>query len=228
MVKGRRFIAVIPARGGSKGLRRKNIQPVAGKPLVAHSVAHALAVREIDLVVVSSDDAAILRAGKKAGAEAVLRPKNLASDTARTEDALLHALDAVEKAHGRFDFVITLEPTHPFRRPETIRQAIALVSSGRYDSCMTLTEDRTDFWRRAAGTFRRLFPNAPRRRQDREPLYKENSLVYVTSTAALRRRRFVIGARPGFLVTPEAESLDIHTQADLDLAEAMARRKARA
>lgn len=221
MHKGRRFLAVIPARGGSKGLPRKNARLLKGKPLVAHTVAHALGVPEIDQTAVSSDDPAILRMGLKAGSAAILRPKSLAGDRARTEDALLHAVEFFEKMGLKFDFVVTLEPTHPFRRPQTVRQAIELVSSGRYDSCMTLTEDRTDFWRRKGGTFGRLFPDAPRRRQDREPLFRENSLVYVTSVASLRRRKSVIGARPAFLVTPEAESLDIHTASDLALAEAM-------
>ena len=228
MHKGRRFLAVIPARGGSKGLKRKNIRFLAGKPLLAYAVSHALAVPEIDLTVVSSDDAEILEIGKAAGAAPVLRPKKLAGDRARTEDALLHALDAVEKISGAFDFVVTLEPTHPFRAASTVKRAIDLVCAGRYDSCMTLTEDRTDFWRKKGKTFARLFPNAPRRRQEREPLYKENSLVYVTSTAVLRKKKFVLGAKPAFLVTPEAESLDIHTEGDLALAEAMMAAGARA
>jgi len=227
MHKGRRFLAVIPARGGSRGLPRKNIRLLRGQPLLSYTVAHALAVPSIDFTVVTSDDAEILKIGEKAGAAPILRPKKLAGDRARTEDALLHALEILEKMGNSYDFVVTLEPTHPFRKPETVTQAIEMVSSGRYDSCMTLTEDRTDFWRQKGKSYARLFPNAPRRRQERDPLFKENSLVYVTSVAALRRRKFVIGSRPGFIITPERESLDIHTATDLAFAESLMGEKRR-
>jgi CMP-N-acetylneuraminic acid synthetase len=219
MLKGKRFLAVVPARGGSKGLKRKNVRPLRGKPLLWYSVKQALAVKAIDAVVVSSDDRRILAAGKKAGAKTVLRPARLASDRARTEDALLHAIDELAKQGRRFDYVITLEPTHPLRRPETLRAAMETLVRGRFDSLMTLTPDSTDFWRKSGKTYARLFPNAPRRRQEREPLYKENSLIYITAVDVLKKYKFVLGKRRGFLITEETESLDIHTARDLKLAE---------
>ena len=218
MHKGKRFLAVIPARGGSKGLRHKNRRLLKGKPLVVYTIQQALAVPTIDCVLVSSDDEQIIRIAKKAGACAIKRPAALATDTARTEDALLHALEVMEANGDEYDFVVTLEPTHPLRSSATLKKAITMVVQRRYDSLLTLTPDRTDFWTQKRGRYRRLFPKAPRRRQDREPLYKENSLIYITSVSKLRKRHFVIGTKPAVLITQERESLDIHTEDDLRMA----------
>jgi len=222
MYKGKRFIALIPARGGSKGLPHKNRRIFQGKPLLVHTIRQAQAVAALDLIVVTSDDPLILSLAERAGALPVRRPAALASDKARTEPALLHALDTIEAGQKLFDYVVTLEPTHPFRRPETIQKGIAMVMRRGFDSLLTLTPDRTDFWRQKGGRYGRLFPNAPRRRQDREPLYKENSLLYVTHVAVLRKTGLVIGRRPAVLLTPERESMDIHSPADLEIAKVMA------
>jgi CMP-N-acetylneuraminic acid synthetase len=225
MYKGYRFLTVIPARGGSKGLPRKNIRLLNGKPLLTYSVKQSLRVPYIDCIVVSSEDSEILSIAKRSGAIPLRRPARLASDKARTEGALLHAVDELARRGERFDFVITLEPTHPFRQVNTLKTAIERLVQGKYDSLLTLTPDHADLWREKKGRFGRLFPNAPRRRQDREPLYKENSLIYITAVAALRRRNFVIGKKPLVLLTPEQESLDIHSADDLALAHFWVRQK---
>ncbi len=94
------ILAIIPARGGSKGIPRKNVLPLAGKPLIAHNIAAALASHLVTRVVVSTDDAEIAAVARDHGAEVVMRPDALAGDVARSEDALLHVLDTLEEAEG--------------------------------------------------------------------------------------------------------------------------------
>ncbi len=225
MYKGFRFLAVIPARGGSKGLPRKNIRMLDGKPLLSYSILQSLSVPYIDATVVSSEDEEILNLAQASGAEAIRRPDKLAGDKARTEDALIHALNTLKDQGRQYHFVVTLEPTHPLRNPNTIKRAIEMVVNGKHDSLLTLTPDHTDFWRKKGKSYSRLFPNAPRRRQDREPLFKENSLIYITASSTLIKRKFVLGVKPAIMITAESESLDIHTATDLAMAESFLKNK---
>lgn len=94
-------LAVIPARGGSKGVPRKNVRPLAGKPLIGHTIEAARSAKRIDRVVVSTDDAEIAAVARGFGAEVVIRPAELASDTASSESAVLHALDELERTEDR-------------------------------------------------------------------------------------------------------------------------------
>ncbi|MCU0723789.1 MAG: acylneuraminate cytidylyltransferase family protein, partial [Planctomycetes bacterium] len=111
-------LAIIPARGGSKGIPRKNLRPLGGKPLVVHSVDQALVCPRVGRVVVSTDDAEIAEVSRRAGAEVVERPAAISGDTASSESALLHVLDA-RKARGEEDpsLVVFLQATSPLRRP---------------------------------------------------------------------------------------------------------------
>lgn len=125
------ILALIPARGGSKGVPRKNVLPVAGKPLVVHSIEHALASRHITRTIVSTDDAEIAAIAVAAGAQVPFRrPAEYANDTATDLDVFRHALDWLLFEQGYFpDLVVHLRPTSPARRPEKIDEAIELMLS---------------------------------------------------------------------------------------------------
>src|SRR5690242_12721895 len=112
MYQGKRFLGVVPARGGSKGVPRKNIRPLGGKPLLAHTAAQVAGAALLDACVVSTEDAEIAAVARAAGLRVVDRPPELALDTSPTEPCLLHALDALGEP---FDYVMVLEPTSPFR-----------------------------------------------------------------------------------------------------------------
>ncbi len=125
MISNKSVLALIPARGGSKGLPLKNIKPLLGKPLIAWSIEQAKACKYIDRVVVSTDDNAIAKIAVEYGAEVpFLRPAHLATDTASSIDAVIHAIKFFEKEGSVFDFLVLLEPTSPLRDSEDIDKAL--------------------------------------------------------------------------------------------------------
>lgn len=222
MLQGRRFLAVVPARGGSKSVPRKNLLILGGKPLLVHTLEQAATVAEIDLTVVSTEDAEIARVATDWGRRVVNRPPELATDESRTESALLHALSVLEVQDGlQFDYVITLEPTSPLRRSETIRRCMQTIVERNGRSLMTVIETRSNYGRLIDGVFHPLDPAAPRRRQDREPLYVESSTVYIATIAHLRETGSLVAEDWLAVEVPEAEAVDINSPADVRIAEAM-------
>ncbi|WSB56030.1 N-acylneuraminate cytidylyltransferase [Streptomyces cellulosae] len=149
----RRVLAVIPARGGSKGVPAKNLAPVGGVPLVARAVRECRAARHVTDVVVSTDDAAIAETARQAGAEVVLRPADLAGDTATSEAAVLHALDAHEALHGaRVDVVLLVQCTSPFLTREDVDGVAAAVAHGDADTAVTVAPFHGFVWRETTAT----------------------------------------------------------------------------
>ncbi|WP_405880146.1 N-acylneuraminate cytidylyltransferase [Streptomyces sp. NBC_01384] len=147
----RRVLAVIPARGGSKGVPAKNLLPVGGVPLVARAVRECRATRLVTDVVVSTDDQAIARAAREAGAEVVLRPAAIAGDTATSEAAVLHAMDAHEALHGApVDVVLLVQCTSPFILREDIDGVAAAVVENGADTALTVAPFHGFIWRDAA------------------------------------------------------------------------------
>lgn len=215
MYSGKRILAVIPARGGSVSVPRKNIRPLAGRPLLAWTIRQAEMVDALDLTVVSTDDAEIKSIALDYGARVIDRPAELASATARTEPALIHALDMLaEDGEEAFDFVAVLEPTSPFRSPGTIAGAIAHIVDEGKDSLLAVRETKDNVGRLESGVFRPLAPDAPRRRQDREPLYVESSTIYVCNVDFLRRTGSVVAEDWLAYVVSGQEALDINTAED--------------
>jgi N-acylneuraminate cytidylyltransferase len=213
-------LGVIPARGGSKGVPRKNLREIGGETLVARAVRCALAARTLDLVVVSTDDDEIAAAAEAAGARVVRRPADLAGDESPTVDALLHA---VETLGARPRWVVTLEPTAPFRRPGTIDRCVELAEAREAGAVVTVRADRSSFGRVAAdGRFEPLDASAPRRRQDREPLHAEAGVVWVTRTASLVAARSVLAEPVYAVVVDEEEALDVNSELDFRIAQAVA------
>jgi CMP-N,N'-diacetyllegionaminic acid synthase len=170
-------LAVIPARGGSKGVPLKNLFPLAGTPLIVHTIREARRSRHINRLVVSTDSSAIADVSRRAGAEVVMRPAELATDEAATELALIHALDWLHDADGFApDLVLTLEPTSPLRTARLIDVCVeTLLADNTADSVVTVTETRDCLGTVHDGRFAHLDPTQPRRRQDRQPLYKETA-----------------------------------------------------
>jgi CMP-N-acetylneuraminic acid synthetase len=138
-----KVLGLIPARGGSKGLPGKNIRPLLGKPLIAWTIEAAIGSSRLDSVVVSTDDPEIAEISKEYGAEApFLRPAGLATDEARTIDAIIHAMDFLEKDGRGFDAIALLEPTSPLRKPDDIDRAVSLLldNSERADAVISMGE----------------------------------------------------------------------------------------
>jgi CMP-N,N'-diacetyllegionaminic acid synthase len=216
---------VVPARRGSTRVIGKNLRPLAGRPLLGHTLDLVVELGLADRALVSSDDPAALGLAATYGVRALPRPEHLSHATATTESALLHAVATLQAEGREIAWVMTLPPTSPFRRPATVEACMAAAAClpDDLDCVMTVTEDRRDFWRRGDdGRLRRLFPAAPRRQQDRPPLFEENSAVYLTRAAALRATQSVLGRGVHGVVIDAVEAWDINTEADLVVAEALA------
>ena len=215
-------LGVVPARGGSKGMPRKNIRLLNGLPLIAHTLRTARAATLLDRLVVSTEDADIAEIAASEGVEVIERPAALATDASPTEEALVHALETIEARDGWCpDWVVTLEPTSPLRTAALIDRCIALANERNAGAVITVAEVRESLGRIEGDRFRLLFPGQPRRRQDRHPLYRESSTVWVTRTATLRCTRSVL-AEPLFPVIVSAEeATDVNTLLDFAIAEAL-------
>jgi CMP-N,N'-diacetyllegionaminic acid synthase len=216
------FMAVIPARGGSKRAPRKNIRPLGGKPLLVYTIAAAREAGLGDATFVSTEDAEIAAVAKALGCAVIPRPDTLATDAASTEGVLLHALDEAAKQGWHPKWILTLPPTSPFRRASTIRFFMDHAAASGVDCLLALTENRASLWRHAPdGKIARLFPDAPRRQQDRAPLYEENSAIYLTAVPVLRATGLVLGTSQRGIAIDPIEGFDINSELDFVLAEAL-------
>jgi CMP-N-acetylneuraminic acid synthetase len=212
-------LGVIPARGGSKAVPRKNLQPLGGVPLIVHTIRAAAAASSLDRFLVTTDDDEIAAVAESHGAEVVRRPAELATDESSTEVALIHAVESAGEPQP--EWVVTLEPTSPLRSPRLIDECVAKAIGLGADAVMTVVETRSIYGRLDGGAFTPLSPGQARRRQDREPLYRESSTVYVTRTAHLLRTSSVLADPTYAVVVPEEEAVDVNTALDLAVAEAL-------
>ena len=219
MIRDKRILAVIPARGGSSGVPRKNLRRLAGRPLIAYAIEAAQGVDGFDRVVVSTDDAEIKALAGDMGCRVVDRPAELAGPEASTESALLHALDVLQAAGEIFDYVAALEPTSPFRTAATVRACLDTLIERGGPSLLAVRATSEVLGTVEDGVFRPLFPDAPRRRQDREPLYAEAGTVYACSVEHLRRAQSVVADDWLAYVVPDREAVDINTLDDFAYAE---------
>jgi YrbI family 3-deoxy-D-manno-octulosonate 8-phosphate phosphatase len=218
------IVAVIPARGGSKGVPRKNLRRVGGVPLVARAIAAARATASIDRVVVSTDDEEIAAVAKEWGAQVVTRPAALADDAASSESALLHALDALEAAGVTPDILVFLQATSPFIDPRDIDVAVDLVIANEHDCVFSAVETYGFLWAADAGIARGVNhdPGVRPRRQDREPHYLETGAFYVMDAAGFRTAEHRFFGRVGLVEVAERTAVEIDTEEQLVLAQAIA------
>jgi CMP-N,N'-diacetyllegionaminic acid synthase len=180
-------VAIIPACGGSERVPRKNLLEVGGKPLVVHTIEHALAAQRVDQVIVSTDDDEIAAIAREAGAEVVRRPAELANATATSESALLYALDAREGADP--DLVVFLRATSPVRGEGDVDAAIELLLSEEADSLFSAHPENAHTWAREGGELRSVSYDGRDRRteQDMGAQLRENGSIHVFRPGLLRR-----------------------------------------
>lgn len=220
MFKGK-VVAIIPARGGSKGIPGKNLIDLCGKPLLAWSILQAEKAETISAVYVSSDDQQILDVAEQYGAIPILRPVELAGDTSSSEEALLHALEEIEKGSaGSLDLMVFLQATSPLREPEDIDGAVQhLLQSGADSLFSAAVLEDFCLWTRAGGELQGLnFDPANRgMRQDREPLLLENGSIYVFRPEVLRKYGNRLGGRIELFEMPYWKSFEIDTLPDVDV-----------
>ena len=224
-----KILAIIPARGGSKGIRRKNVRLLAGKPLIAHTIEHARQASSISRVVVSTDDSEIAAVSEQYGAQVVWRPAEISGDTASSESALLHALEYLQEAEGyEPDIVVFLQCTSPLTLPEDIDGTVQVLLDAGADSALAVTPFHYFLWRRdehgdAVGINhdKRVRPL----RQQREPQFLETGAVYVMRTEGFRKAKHRFFGKTAMYVMPPERCLEIDEPVDFIIAETLLRHR---
>jgi YrbI family 3-deoxy-D-manno-octulosonate 8-phosphate phosphatase len=214
-------VAIIPARGGSRGIPRKNVRAIAGKPLLAYSIEHARATPSIDRVVVSTDDVEIGTVAAGYGAEVIWRPAEISGDRAPSEAALLHALDELAAKDYRPDLVVMLQATSPLRRPDDIERAIQTLLAEEADSLFSACTVHGFLWHRdKQGLSSVAYDYRDRRmRQDAPEDLLENGSIYVTRHDLLRATRNRLGGKITVYRMDVLDSFQVDEPPDLALME---------
>lgn len=230
MIDGERVVALVPARGGSQGIPRKNLQPIDDKPLVAWPIEVAQAVEEIDSTVVSTDDEDIAEVAAEYGAEVVKRPERLAHDDSPVIETIRHAIDTLADEDDPITYMTLLEPTCPFRAPEDVRECLTVLVEEAYDSVATFVEAELNPHRawtieedRPAPVIEDANPWLPR--QHLPEAYQLNGGAYAFVVDALPEEGLaLLFGDYGAVVMPPERSIDIDTELDLELARVIAAR----
>ncbi len=222
MIDKKTVLAIIPARGGSKGVPRKNIRDLGGKPLIAWTIAAARASAYLDRIIVSTDDAEIADISRQFGAEVpFMRPDELARDGSSGIDPVIHALEALPE---KFDYMVLLQPTSPFRSTADIDQALELCVREKAESCISVTENgKSPYWSYKIDGQNRLEPLFPVEekiacRQQLPKTYALNGAIYIASTRFVLANRSLQDDRTLAYIMPSERSLDIDSEFDLRLA----------
>lgn len=224
MYAGKSLLALIPARGGSKGINNKNIIDLAGKPLIAYSIEAALQSQFIDQVVVTTDSEKIAEVSKQYGASIpFLRPPELAQDASQTIDAVLHALEALNAKGNSVDVLVLLQPTQPLRSSEDIDKAIDLFFQSRRLPLVSVSpvNDPPLLIRTISPDGRLvslLNENSTCRRQDMPNYYRVNGCIYINNASEITGNTSFNDNPVPFIMCKE-HSVDIDEPADLSIAE---------
>lgn len=216
-------LAIIPARGGSKGIPHKNIADAGGRPLISYTIEAAKNCPYIDRILVSTDDKKIAGVSRSCGADVpFLRPDYLSSDTAKSIDAVLHAIDFCREHDRAYDIAVLLQPTSPLRTGEDITGALDHFIRNGFDSLLSLSEidEHPLLTRQIDETTKRLKPLLPMgstvRRQDMAPYYHVNGAIYINYCKDLTRETSLNDNHYGYVI-PALHGLDVDTPADLEL-----------
>ncbi|MCA9447441.1 MAG: acylneuraminate cytidylyltransferase family protein [Candidatus Omnitrophica bacterium] len=222
-----RTIAIIPARGGSKGIPKKNLALIDGVPLVAYTIRAALGVDQIEDVLVSTDDEEIAAVALKEGASVIRRPEELARDDSPTEPCVLHAMEKWEETEGvLLDWVVLLQPTAPLRDSTDIANAFKILEKSGADCILSVMERREFHWERE-GDFgvAQWDIDHPPRRQELRPDLIENGAIYISRADLYRKRGNRLGGKIALYEMPLERSIDVDEPFDLWLVESTLRYK---
>ncbi len=225
MIKGKSILAIIPARGGSKGVLRKNIRDLAGKPLIAWTIEEAKKSKYIDRLVLSSEDEEIIEVAKTWGCEVpFVRPAELALDDIPGVEPVIHAINIIE---GKYDYIVLLQPTSPLRTVEDIDGCIEKCINGSFSSCVSICEvEHSPYWMynlTEQGKMQKLIETDKSftYRQDIPVVYRLNGAVYVAQIEfVLKEKSFISDETKGYVMDVE-HSVDIDTEIDLLFCELM-------
>jgi len=231
MIRKKKILAIIPARGGSKGIPGKNIRKLAGKPLIQYSIYIAKQSRHINKVVVSTDDSEIEAVALKLGVEMIKRPKELAQDNSLVIDAIKHTLGALKKKENyNCDAFIILQPTSPLRTIKDVDKAIELFLNNECESVVSVCEARKSlYWSlsfKKDGYIKPLlgwkyFVN--KNRQDLHKFYLLNGAISITLVKSLYKHDSILNKKTLPYIMLKERSIDIDEEIDFKIAEFLLR-----
>jgi len=223
MIGDKKLLAIIPARGGSKRLPRKNILDLAGKPLIAWTIESALGTKYIDRVVVSTDDQDIADVSIKYGADIpFIRPDELATDEATSIDVVLHLLKRLEMCNEYYDYIILLQPTSPLRTTKNIDEAVELLQIKKKDAVISVCEvEHSPLWCNTvpeSGDLSNFLEDSVlnQRSQDLDQYYRLNGAIYLCNTNRLKEEKtFFFKSDCTAYIMANEQSVDIDSKMDL-------------
>lgn len=229
MINGERILALIPARGGSKGIKNKNIIDLCGKPLITYTIAAAMESQYIDSVIVSTDSERIAETAVSCGASVpFLRPAVFASDTSTTITTVCHAIQKLEECGDRYDVLVLLQPTSPLRTQEDIDGALEKFEREKLPiASVSKVKDSPILLRKLTGESQMVslfgLPSTVRR-QDMPPVYRVNGSIYINAISSLSENTsFNDNVCP--YVMEESHSVDIDDYLDIEIAKYYIKRK---
>jgi len=218
------MIAIIPARSGSKGLPNKNIKPLNGIPLIAHTILCAQRAKSINQIIISTDSKIIADICLEYGADVpFLRPEHLSTDQSHAIDAYIYTIEQLEKQlNNAIDNFIVLQPTSPLRRPEDIDKAIELFFKMSADSVISYTKEHHPiYWHKNICKdlrFENIFPEVIKNRQELRETFFPNGSIYIYKTEIIKQRRHYTNNSYAYIM-PRNLSIDIDTIDDFEFAE---------
>ena len=217
------IIAIIPARGGSKSVPRKNVLDFLGLPLIAHSIIDAKEAQLVDRIYVSTDDGEIAQVSRQYGAEIIDRPAELAKDTSSSESALIHALSEIETTGIVPELVVFLQCTSPVRTGADIDQAITKLQQENADSLIAVSPTHRFLWKEVDGIAESINYDYRhrQRRQDMEPQYMENGSMYLFKPWVIKELGNRLGGKVILSVMSEAAIWEIDSILDFKIAEVL-------
>ena len=234
MYKNKTIIAIIPARGGSKGLPKKNIKELDGKPLIAYTIEVAEQSRIFDRIIVSTDDKEIAEVAKKYGAEVpFIRPAELATDSADAMDVVIHALKWFKNKGEDFDYVMKLQPTSPLRTEQDIINSMDLIIQKDGDSIISVSEcEHHPFWSNTLGLDLKMnhFINKEIRKKKRQKLpiyYRLNGAIFLSKTDKLITTKEWYGENSYGYIMDSKRAIDIDSEFDFDIATFLIKKRSR-
>jgi len=219
---GQKVVAMIPARGGSKAVPRKNVLPVGGKPLIAWNIEAALKASTVGGVYVSTDDPEIASISKQYGAEVINRPVDISGDAASSESALLHGLESLAISGEKPDLLVFMQCTSPLTTSEDIDAAVEKLCSEKADSCFTAKPFHYFVWKQTPDGTADGVNHDKRlrlRRQDREPQFEENGAVYVMKAAGFIEAKHRFFGKIVCSLMPSDRCFEIDEPVDIKIAE---------
>lgn len=224
------MIAIIPARGGSKGLPGKNIKPLNGKPMIAYTIEAALNSKGISRVIVSTDDEEIAKVAKEYGAEVpFMRPAHLATDEAKSIDVFKFTISELEKKSHQIPHFMVLQPTSPLRDSKDIDEAIALFNTKKAENVISFCEeDHPIFWHKyitKEGKFEEIFEgDFIKNRQEIKKTYRPNGAIYIFSKKTLETQNYYSENTFAYIMDKK-NSIDVDTIDDFEYAEFLLKKR---